>query len=118
MPKRKRPPPPPAPPVEPSPVNQAPPEPIPAPASTPTPSARRVTRHTHHHQKLKGAGRRTHFQIDRLLPNLPQKILLLTLAENAPVEITGARDDPEAALANLLTALATLGLITDSTTAS
>lgn len=33
-------------------------------------------------------------------------------------DITGARDDPEAALANLLTALAVIGLITDSTTAS
>ena len=31
-------------------------------------------------------------------------------------EITGARDTPEAALANLLTALDNLGLITDSTT--
>jgi len=36
----------------------------------------------------------------------------------AQQDITGARDDTEAALANLLTALATLGLITDSTTAS
>lgn len=31
-------------------------------------------------------------------------------------EVTGVRDDPEAALANLLAALASLGLITDSTT--
>ena len=35
---------------------------------------------------------------------------------DAPVEVTGARDDPEGALASLLSALATLGLITDSTT--
>ena len=35
-----------------------------------------------------------------------------------PIEIPGARDDPEAALAALLTALATLGLIIDSTAAS
>lgn len=40
------------------------------------------------------------------------------VANGAAVEITGARDAPEEALANLLTALATLGLITDSTTAS
>lgn len=33
-----------------------------------------------------------------------------------PVEVTGARDAPEEALANALTALASLGLITDSTT--
>ena len=32
--------------------------------------------------------------------------------------ITGARDNPEAALANLLTALENAGLIVDSTTAS
>lgn len=32
--------------------------------------------------------------------------------------ITGARDDPEAALANLLTALENAGLIVDNTTAS
>lgn len=32
------------------------------------------------------------------------------------VDVTGARDTPEEALANLLTALETLGLITDSTT--
>lgn len=33
----------------------------------------------------------------------------------APVEVLGDRDDPESALANLLAALETLGLITDST---
>lgn len=33
-------------------------------------------------------------------------------------DVTGARNDPEAALANLLTALENLGLITDSTTAT
>lgn len=32
--------------------------------------------------------------------------------------VSGARNNPEAALANLLTALANLGLITNSTTAS
>lgn len=35
-----------------------------------------------------------------------------------PIEVEGARDEPEGALASLLTALETLGLITDSTTAS
>lgn len=35
-----------------------------------------------------------------------------------PINVTGARDDPESALANLLTALATAGIITDSTTAT
>lgn len=38
------------------------------------------------------------------------------LFPGAPVEVTGARDTPEEALANLLTSLETLGLITDSTT--
>jgi len=32
------------------------------------------------------------------------------------VDVTGARDDPEGALANLLTALASKGIIIDSTT--
>lgn len=40
------------------------------------------------------------------------------LAKSAAVTVTGARDEPEAALASLLTQLATLGIITDSTTAS
>ena len=35
-----------------------------------------------------------------------------------PAAVAGARDDPEEALANLLTALETLGLITDNTTAT
>jgi hypothetical protein len=34
------------------------------------------------------------------------------------LEVTGARDDPEGVLANLLAALETLGLITGSTTAN
>jgi hypothetical protein len=37
---------------------------------------------------------------------------------SAPVEVTGACDDPEDALANLIAALETLGLTTDSTAAS
>lgn len=40
------------------------------------------------------------------------------LAGTIPVEITGTRDDPESALANLLTALEGAGIITDSTTAT
>lgn len=37
-------------------------------------------------------------------------------APAAPIDVDGARDDPEAALANLLTALDSAGIITDSTT--
>jgi len=40
------------------------------------------------------------------------------IANGGAIDITGARDEPEGALANLLTALATIGLVTDSTTAS
>jgi hypothetical protein len=35
-----------------------------------------------------------------------------------PIDVAGARDDPESALANLLTALDSAGIITDSTTAT
>lgn len=35
---------------------------------------------------------------------------------STPVEIEGERDDPESALANLLTGLALIGLVVDSTT--
>jgi hypothetical protein len=38
--------------------------------------------------------------------------------QNAGVVVTGARNSPEGALKNLLTQLASLGIITDSTTAS
>lgn len=58
------------------------------------------------HADLPDAGRITHFEIDDILTEL----------RRAPIDVTGARDTPEEALANLLTALATLGLITDSTT--
>ena len=64
------------------------------------------------HTQLPDAGQLTHFAIDDALAKLQKAY------ENAPVYVTGARDTPEAALANLLTALETLGLITDSTTAS
>jgi len=70
------------------------------------------------HANLPDAGRTQHFEIDARLPSLHEHALLAALAALAPVEVTGARDDPEDALANLLTALAALGLITDSTTAT
>jgi hypothetical protein len=41
-----------------------------------------------------------------------------TIAKGVVPDVSGARDTPEAALADLLTELAGLGLITDSTTAS
>jgi len=55
--------------------------------------------------------------VDENLPDEAQKAILRDLVW-APLEVTGARDDPEGALADLLTQLAALGLITDSTTAS
>jgi len=70
------------------------------------------------HRDLPDAGQLDHRAIDRRLPTDDEKAKLQTLASGAPIEITGARDVPEEALANLLAALATLGLITDSTTAS
>lgn len=42
----------------------------------------------------------------------------LVASADTAIEITSARDDPEGALADLLTALDTLGFITDSSTAS
>lgn len=70
------------------------------------------------HSDLPDAGYTPHYLIDLRLPTDSEKDTLQTITNNAPLTVTGARDDPEAALANLLTALATLGLITDSTTAS
>ena len=70
------------------------------------------------HHDLTSSGQSSHATIDRLLPNERQKALLAVLAVHAPVTVSGARDDPEAALANLLAALEELGLIADSTTAS
>ena len=64
------------------------------------------------HADLPDGGLIAHHDIDRRLSKLDKMDRL------APVAVTGARDDPEAALANLLVALASLGLITDSTTAS
>ncbi len=64
------------------------------------------------HSQLPDAGRLSHFQIDDALAKLQEAI------ENAPLEVTGARNDSEQALRNLLAALETLGLITDSPTAT
>ena len=69
------------------------------------------------HQALQGAGAVAHAEIDRRLPDDNEKAVLADLAI-APETVTGARDDPEAALKNLLAALEEMGLITDSTTAS
>lgn len=47
------------------------------------------------------------------------KIILRDKVRNAvaaPVSVTGSRSDPEQALANLLTVLATKGIIIDNTT--
>jgi hypothetical protein len=73
---------------------------------------------TDRHDQLRGAGRNTHHRIDLYLPTSGEKSLLSVMATSAPVDVTGARDDPEAALANLLAALESLGLITDSTAAT
>jgi hypothetical protein len=70
------------------------------------------------HHNLQGTGQTSHAEIDRRLPDERQKALLAALAGSAPLTVSGARDDPEAALANLLAALETLGLIADSTTAT
>ena len=70
------------------------------------------------HAYLVGAGQIAHHEIDRRLPTDKEKAALQTIADNARVNVSGARDNPEEALANLLSALATLGLITDNTTAS
>ena len=60
------------------------------------------------HADLPDGGRVSHAEIDQLMEQMRRR----------RIEITGARDTPEEALANLLAALETLGLITDSTTAS
>jgi len=70
------------------------------------------------HRMLTGAGQASHDEIDQRLPDVRQKALLETLGSKARVTVTGARDNPEAALANLLDALEDLGLIADSTTAA
>jgi hypothetical protein len=69
------------------------------------------------HDHLDGAGQIKHHRIDRLLPDETEKGKLRNL-RSAPKSVSGARDNPEAALANLLSQLAALGLINDNTTAS
>lgn len=70
------------------------------------------------HQDLPDAGIHPHRVIDERLPAHHEANLLRQVALSAPITVTGQRDNPETALANLLTVLASLGLITDSTTAS
>jgi len=70
------------------------------------------------HHDLQSTGIIPHAEIDRRLPGEREKALLAALAGSAPVAVSGARDNPEAALAHLLAALETLGLIVDSTTAA
>ena len=70
------------------------------------------------HHDLPDAGQISHTDIDRRLPDEREKGLLAALALNAPAAVSGARNDPEAALANLLAALEALGLIADGTTAT
>ena len=71
------------------------------------------------HRELDGAGVAGHDEIDRRLPDEKEKAILAGLVDGgAPVTVAGARDDPEAALANLLAVLEDLGLITDNTTAT
>jgi hypothetical protein len=60
------------------------------------------------HDLIEDAGRISHDEVDHILHRI----------RGLPVNVTGARDTPEEALANLLTALEQLGLIVDSTTAS
>ena len=64
------------------------------------------------HADLPDGGLIAHHEIDQRLSKLDKVDQLI------PVAVTGARDDPEAALANLVAALERLGLIVDSTTAS
>jgi len=69
------------------------------------------------HADLSDSGLSSHFEIDWQLPT-PAEKALLEARRAAPVTVSGARDDPEAALANLLTVLAGLGLIVDDTTST
>ena len=64
------------------------------------------------HADLPDGGLIAHHEIDQRLLKLDK------VDQRIPVTVTGARDDLEAALANLLAALAGLGLIVDSTTES
>ena len=57
------------------------------------------------HAELPDAGRLSHDQIDRILD----------MQRQLPINVWGERDDPEAALKNLLIALERLGFIRDGT---
>ena len=57
------------------------------------------------HEDLDGAGRLPHRTIERRLPTDNEKDILRVLSAEAPAEVTGARDDPEDALANYNSAL-------------
>jgi hypothetical protein len=70
------------------------------------------------HSDLPDAGQNAHHIIDAMLPSGSEKYLIRKLDIQAPQTVSGARDNPEAALADLLAALETLGLITDNTTAT
>lgn len=54
--------------------------------------------------------------LSRLLPTDHEKAFLEQLTAQAPRTVSGARDDPEEALADLISELARLGLVKDSTT--
>jgi hypothetical protein len=69
------------------------------------------------HPYLERAGQVAHSEIDRRLPTETEKGILADLV-GTPISVTGARDDPEGALAALLSALEGLGLIDDNTTAT
>ena len=70
------------------------------------------------HTYLEGSGQVSHAQIDKRLPTDREKSRLAEIAASAPENVSGARDNPEAALKNLLAALEDLGLINDNTSAS
>lgn len=70
------------------------------------------------HADLEDAGQIPHHVIDDRLAGSKESNRLALIGNYAPRSVSGARDDPEAALANLLAALETLGLIDDNTSAS
>ena len=70
------------------------------------------------HSDLPDAGQTPHLVIDENLPTEREKAIVEEMADSAPITVSGARNDPEQALADLLAALEALGLITDGTTAT
>ena len=69
------------------------------------------------HHYMPCAGSQDHHRVEALLPDDAEKAVLETLGQKAPKSVSGARDDPEGALKDLLAALESLGLISDGTTA-